>query len=166
MGAELRALQGCSDAKRYLLWDRIRKGCKKLKEAITPALADFAKRAAPVVATLGGATRALGLVTKKAASVAAVAEEAKTVSFAEPAAVAVGAAVEFSVIAGGRVEHRGDDAGGRLGRGDRRGIVQIAATTRDRRRRGDDAGSSTSRRPTRDRRRRGDRRTDRRIARR
>ena len=96
VGAELRALSTASDAKRYLLWDRIKKGCRSLCENAPRHLDAFATQAGRQVAALGGRDGLVTLLVAHAPKVPAVAEACLQASLTEPPKLTGGTPVEFA----------------------------------------------------------------------
>ena len=96
VGAELRALSTASDAKRYLLWDRIKKGCRSLCENAPRHLDAFATQAGRQVAALGGRDGLVTLLVAHAPKVPAVAEACLQASLIEPPKLTGGTPIEFA----------------------------------------------------------------------
>ena len=96
IGAELRALAKASDAKKYLLWDRIKKGCRALCENAPKSLDIFASQASRKLEELGGHQGMMRLVVEHAAMIPIIAAKCLEASLIDPPKLTVGTCVEFA----------------------------------------------------------------------
>jgi len=96
IGAELRALSKSSDAKKYLLWDRIKKGCRALCENAPKNLDIFASQAGRKLEDLGGHRGMTRLVVENAGKIPLIAAKCLEASLIDPPKLTVGTSVEFA----------------------------------------------------------------------
>jgi hypothetical protein len=96
IGSELRALAKASDAKKYLLWDRIKKGCRALCENAPKSLDIFASQAGRKVEELGGHQGLMRLVVEHAAMIPIIAAKCLEASLVDPPKLTPGTSVEFA----------------------------------------------------------------------
>ena len=96
IGAELRALAKASDAKKYLLWDRIKKGCRALCENAPKNLDIFASQAGRKVEELGGHQGMMRLVVEHAGKIPIIAAKCLEASLIDPPKLTPGTSVEFA----------------------------------------------------------------------
>ena len=96
IGSELRALAKASDAKKYLLWDRIKKGCRALCENAPKNLDIFASQAGRKLEDLGGHRGMTRLLVENAGKIPIIAAKCLEASLIDPPKLTPGTSVEFA----------------------------------------------------------------------